>query len=252
MLHHTRQGAGPALVLQHGFLGGGGYWAPQLPTLCRHFEVLTTDMPGFAGSAAEPVPQTMAGFAAALAGLLDALDLARVSLVGHSMGGMLALQFALDHPERLDRLVLYGTACSGRLPKRFETMEQTVERLREQGAEACAERIVPTWFVDGERAPHFPMCRAAGRGAATEGAIRAIQAIDAWDVSARLGEVHVPTLVLCGDRDRSTAPDQSMRLYEGIAGAQLAIVPGCAHNVHLERPELFNALLTTFLTALRP
>ena len=108
--------------------------------------------------------------------------------------------------------------------------------------------IVPTWFVAGEAAPYFAMCRDAGRGLSTEAAIRALRAMAEWDVSERLGEVSVPALVICGDRDRSTAPDQSWRLWEGIPDSRLCIVPGCAHNVHLERPELFSDIVLDFLT----
>ena len=108
---------------------------------------------------------------------------------------------------------------------------------------------MPTWFVAGEAAPYFAMCRDAGRGLSTESAIRALRALAEWDVRERLGEVSVPALVICGDRDRSTAPDESYRLWEGIPDSRLCIVPGCAHNVHLERPELFSDIVLDFLTA---
>ena len=83
----------------------------------------------------------------------------------------------------------------------------------------------------------------------TETAIRALRALGTWDVCERLGEVSAPTLVICGDSDRSTAPDQSYRLWEGISHSRLCIAPGCAHNVHLERPELFSSVVLDFLTA---
>ena len=78
----------------------------------------------------------------------------------------------------------------------------------------------------GEAAPYLAMCRDAGRGLSTESAIRALRALAEWDVCERLGEVSVPALVICGDRDRSTAPDQSYRLWEGIADSVSASSPG--------------------------
>jgi pimeloyl-ACP methyl ester carboxylesterase len=248
MLSYRRHGNGPSLVLQHGFLGGGGYWIPQLLSFGRHFDVVAPDLPGFAGSRAVEAPESIEGFAAALLGLLDGLGIERTALLGHSMGSMISLQLALDHPQRIERLVLYGSACTGNLPKRFETVEESVARIEQRGIEACADHIVPTWFVAGEAAPFFPMCREAGRGAHAGAAVRALRAMARWDVGERLGELSVPVLVICGDADRSTAPDQSYRLWEGIPDSQLCVVPGCAHNVHLERPELFSQIVLEFLT----
>ena len=248
MLNFQRHGSGPPLVLQHGFHGGAGDWLPLFATFGRHFDVIAPDFPGFAGSAEIEAPDSLTGFADALLGLLDELRIERTALLGHSMGSMVALQIALDHPERIERLVLYGATCTGNLPRRFETFEATIARLERDGVDACADFIAPTWFVAGEAAPYFAMCRDAGRGLRTEAAIRAVRAMAEWDVSERLGEVSAPTLVICGDRDRSTAPDQSWRLWEGIPDSRLCIVPGCAHNVHLERPELYSDIVLDFLT----
>ena len=249
MLNYQRHVSGPPLVLQHGFLGGAGNWLPLFATFGRHFDVIAPDFPGFAGSGGIEAPDSVAGFADALLGLLDEVGIERTALLGHSMGSMVALQIALDHPDRLERLVLYGSTCTGNLRNRFEPFETSIARLEQQGVDACADFIVPTWFVDGEAAPYFAMCREAGRGLGTETAVRALRALGTWEVCERLGEVSVPTLVICGDSDRSTPPDQSYRLWEGISDSRLCIVPGCAHNVHLERPELFSSIVLDFLTA---
>jgi 2-hydroxy-6-oxonona-2,4-dienedioate hydrolase len=102
--------------------------------------------------------------------------------------------------------------------------------------------------MQGNAAPFAAMCREAGRGATTEAAARALRAVVNWDVSNRLSELQMPVLVICGDQDRSTSPDQSYRLWQAIPNAQLCIVPGCAHNVHLERPEWFSSIVLDFLT----
>lgn len=248
MLNHQRHGSGPPLVLQHGFLGGAGDWLPLFATFGRHFDVIAPDFPGFAGSCEIEAPDSVVGFADALLGLLDELGIERTSLLGHSMGSMVALQIALDHPDRLERVVLYGSTCTGNLPDRFEPFEESIARLERLGVDACADFIVPTWFVDGEAAPYFEMCREAGRGLGTETAIRALRALGTWNVCERLSEVSVPTLVICGDLDQSTTPAQSYRLWEAIPHARLCIVPGCAHNVHLERPELYSRIVLDFLT----
>ncbi len=248
MLNHKRCGQGPALVLQHGFLGGSGYFAPQMARFCHSHDVIAADLPGFAGSAAEPTPASIEGLSDALIGLLDELGVERFALLGHSMGGMVALQTALDHPKRIERLVLYGTSANGRLPNRFETFERSIERLRQDGIEATAARIAATWFVEGQRAPFYRLCVEAGRGVTEAAAVACLQAIPTWDVSARLGTLDMPTLVVYGDNDRSYGLDEALDLARGIADARLCILPDCAHNVHLEKPDLFNQVVADFLS----
>lgn len=247
MLHYIRYGAGTPLIMQHGFLGGGGYWVPQFPAFGKGFDIVAPDLPGFAGSGAEPPQDSIEGMANAVVALADKLKLDRFHLIGHSMGGMVAQQIALDHPGRLHKLVLYGTASLGDLPKRFETIAATRARIRQEGIEACAQRIVPTWFVEGKAAPFFDLCYAAGKGVTADAADLAMAALETWNVGARLGELKMPTLVICGDRDKSISLDQAVALAEGIKGSRLCIAPGCAHNVHLERPEFFAHAVREFL-----
>jgi pimeloyl-ACP methyl ester carboxylesterase len=253
MLNFRRAGRGrKVLVLQHGFVGGSGYWAPVMAHLEPYFDIVAPDLPGFAGSSQIPAPDSIEGLAGALLELLDRLGIERFALLGHSMGGSVAQQLALDHPARIERLVLYGTAASGDLPGRFETFEESIRRVEQDGIAATAERIAATWFVHGRAAAFFPLCAEAGRGAALEAAIACLRAIPRFDVRARLGEIDMPTLVIGGDRDRSVALAQLIQLQVGIRGAQLCIAPGCAHNVHLEKPDLFNRVVGDFLLAGEP
>lgn len=248
MLSYRRYGRGPAVVLQHGFLGGGGYWAGVATALARHFEVIVPDLPGFAGSGHLPAPDGIEGFAAALWALLDGLGVERpVSLVGHSMGGMVVQEAALARPDRVDRLVLYGTSATGVFPGRFESFEASLDRLRRAGVEATARHVTATWFREGEASPAFEPCRAAGRGVTLEAALSALAAIPRWDARDRLAGLRVPALVIAGDHDRSATLDVVLDLYRALPAAQLCILPGCAHCAHLERPDLFAPALATFL-----
>lgn len=165
MLTYRRQGRGPALVLQHGFLGGLGVFAPQFDHFSRFYDVIAADLPGFAGSADEPCEGSVPGMSESLVELLDSLGVTSFSILGHSLGGMVALQTALDHGRRVEKLVLYGTSRRGEMPNRHETFEESIARFEAEGVEKAAERIVATWFVDGDRAPYYRLCLEAGRGA---------------------------------------------------------------------------------------
>ncbi len=247
MLNFRRYGSGPTVVLQHGFVGGGGYFAPQAARLSDFFDVICPDLPGFAGSAEVRSEMTTSGLSHALIGLLDELGVDRFSLLGHSMGGGVALQTALDHSPRVQRLVLYGTASTGKMPKRFETVKETLDRIRLDGIQATAERIAATWFVDGARAPMYDFCVAAAGEPNQAAAMKAIENFQKWDVSERLGELEIPVLVICGDRDRSYSLEDTLAMMRRIARSQLCVLPNCAHAAHLEAPEIFTEALTNFL-----
>ena len=252
MLHYRRFGSGRTVVLQHGFAGGSELFAPLSAHLAPNFDVITTDLPGFAGSADEPVPDSIEGLAEALVETIVGLGVDRFALLGHSLGAITALQAALDYPERIDKLILYGGLASGHVPDRFETYEETIARIEAEGIEKAVARLAVRWFVDGGEHPLYAFDVAAGAGLSQESAIRCLRAVSKWDVQEWLAEIHVPTLVICGDSDRATHPDFSVALWHGIANAQLCILPRCGHNAHLEALEIFNPVVARFLSDRAP
>lgn len=246
-LKYSRRGAGPPFVMIHGFLGGSGYWQPQFEHLVSDLDIVAPDLPGFATSGGLAACDSVEGFANAVVGLLDALGIEKFCLLGHSMGSMIAQQIALDFAPRVARLVLYGTAASGNLPERFEPFAESIRRIEEAGIDAAAQRVVASWFVAGQADPGYALCRKAGAGVTQAAAVAALKAIHGWDVRARLHEIRMPTLVINGDRDRSTSPREAFAVFSAIPGAQLCIVPNAAHAVHLEKPAFFNRICGEFI-----
>lgn len=251
MLRYRRSGQGPTLVLQHGFLSGSAYWENQVKAFAPDHDLIMPDLPGFGGSPTDLSATTISAMSERVVALLDHLGVERFSFLGHSMGGMIAQQIALDHGDRLDRLVLYGTSPVGETPGRFETLERSIDRLRKEGIPAAARRIVPTWFVAGTESAEYAAALQLALAADGRGAEQALRAVAAWDSRARTSSITMPTLVMCGDRDRSGPPAIALQLWGRIADADLCIVPHCAHNVHLERPDLFVRLVREFLAPLR-
>lgn len=247
MLNYRRHGKGPALVFQHGYLGGNSLWSPQFPFFSRMFDVIAPDAPGYAGSAGEPVAETIGDMARANFALLDHLGIEDFCLVGHSMGGMIVQEMAAQQGDRIRKLVLYGTACSGAMPRRFETFEETARSLRADGLEAMGRRIGKTWFVAGDAAPNYWLCQNSGNGTTLEAALAGLRAMPAWDGSDKLETFGMPVMVMGGDRDHSYSLDEMVHLYRTIPNARLALLPHCAHNAHLEKPDLFNQILADFL-----
>lgn len=234
-------------MLVHGFLGSSGVWAPVQSILQKSFNVIAVDLPGFAASAGTPVRADIADYSRALVDFLEQLGVERFSLVGWSFGGIVSQQVAISHSRRLERLVLHGTTAVGRLPHRFESWEQTKRRIELEGIAPVTNRTVASWFVDGERHPYFARCLASCQGASPSGALKAIDAISQWNAVSRLGRIETPTLVVVGDRDRSTPLSDSVVLHKGISESSLCVLPRCAHGAHMEKPHLFAAVLRDFL-----
>ena len=247
-LAYTRKGRGEPLVLLHGYLGGSAMWRDQIDFFSNSRDVIAPDLAGFGASAFVQAPDTIAGHAGLLFDLLDSLDVGSFALLGHSMGGMIAQQMAAMAPSQITRLMLYGTGPVGALPGRFETIDQSQQRLLSEGLRLTARRIAATWFIDGEAAPGFAISLQVGTKATMQAALASLIAWQQWSGVAALETLTMPTLVIWGDHDKSYGWRQPESLWRGIRGAHLAVLPGCAHNAHLEKPLLFNAVVEDFLS----
>lgn len=244
-----RAGAGETLVLVHGYLGGSDQWAAQIDHLRHHFDVVAVDLAGYGQARDRAAPTEMAGHARAVLATLDHLGIPRFHLLGHSMGGMVAQEIVHQAPRRVARLVLYGTGPLGSIPGRFETMARSRERLAEDGVERTARRISATWLLAREASPAYGPLAALAAQASAQAAEAGLWAMEGWDGRDRLGGIAQPTLVVWGEHDRSYGWAQVEALWRGIPGASLAVLPACAHALHLERPVLFHALVHEFLAA---
>lgn len=243
----ARAGVGAPLVLVHGYLGGSAQWAAEMRALSPYLDVIAPDLPGFGKSRHLPSPTQVEGHARAVLSCLDRLGVAQFHLLGHSMGGMIAQEMVRLAPQRVERLVLYGTGPLGLLPGRFETMARSRERLAQDGVEATARRISATWLLHREQSPAFAALGELAAQASPQAAEAALWAMEAWDGRAYLGAIAQPTLIVWGDQDRSYQWSQVETLWRGIAGASLAVLPQCSHALHLEYPQRFQSLLLGFL-----
>lgn len=246
---YRRAGSGAPLVLVHGYLGGADQWQDMIAHFAPRFDVIAPDLPGCGGNAGLQGPDRIGDFAQAVLALLDDLDVTEFTLLGHSMGGMIAQEIARLAPGRVARLVLYGTGPLGMMPNRFEPLETSRARLCAEGVEKTITRIGATWFRDGAAGQGFDVVAALGRQASTATALAALDAMAHWDGRAALAGLGMPTLVIWGDGDRSYRWPQVQALWEGLPNARLAVLPGTAHAAHLEKPALFNMLLADFLKA---
>ncbi len=247
-LRYQCLGHGNVLVLQHGFLCGPAYWQQTMAALCDQYQVIVPTLPGFADQATEPAINSIPEFADYLLAVLDHAGVDRFHLLGHSMGGMIAQEVALQAQDRVDRLILFGTGPVGEMPGRFETLQESARKVKAWGHEPMIVNTVATWFMRGELDPHFDSMVATARQASLQAILQGYTAMRKWRSLERLGDIKRPTLIVWGDSDRSYRRDQVNQLQHGISNSRLVIMSGCSHNAHLENPATFHRHVAGFLS----
>lgn len=234
------------VVLLHGLGGDTGMWFYQTPALCRRFSTLAVDLRGHGGSSRPDGEWSIAAMARDVARLLRNLGAEKAHLVGLSMGGAVAQQFALDYPYAVASLVLANTFC-GLANGSQGAVDEALRFIEGNSMQAVATRRITDAFsdaVDPELRDHV-----VGRVARCDKAsyVRAARALGAFSVRDRLGEISTPTLVLVGALDRVTPPALSEEIANRVTGARLVRIAGAGHISNLERPDEFNHALLEFL-----
>jgi 2-succinyl-6-hydroxy-2,4-cyclohexadiene-1-carboxylate synthase len=232
------------LVLLHGFTHTGASWDPVRSELGERYRALAPDIRGH-GSASEREPVTLA----AVLGDIGALTSERFQLAGYSMGGRLALQFAVAYPERVERLVLIGASPGIADPdergRRRHDDERLADELERSSIEAVAARWEATPVLAGQPAEVLAAARADRLRSTPAGLARALRGLGTgalpslWD---RLEQVPMPVALIVGERDdkfRAVAERMRARLPD----ARVEVVAGAGHAVHLERPASVAAVL---------
>ncbi|MFQ5472338.1 MAG: alpha/beta fold hydrolase [Dehalococcoidia bacterium] len=254
-LYYEQHGdAGEHLVFVHGYTGDTSDWLHQVAEFATSHRVLVLDNRGH-GKSEAPSDRGAYGverMTADLAELTDQLGIDRYHLVGHSMGGTIAQELALQSPERLLSLTLHDTSYSFSARKAHPAMTAWIEnrfRIAEtQGMRAVAEMKFPL-----PPPPHMPEERikeTTERLArmSVDAFIGAWQGLAAWEGTAeRAHAIAAPTLVVYGDQDAAPITKGSAKLADMIPNAQLQPIPECGHSPNWERPKLFNDTLATFL-----
>ena len=252
---------GPALTFIHQLGGDLTVWDTLAGHFRHRYSVLRYDVRGHGASA---VSRTAFGFrdlAADLAALLDAQGIEKTHLVGMSMGGMIAQQFALDHAtldatssayahtnSRVRSLTLCDTA-SRTAPEARTAWDERAALVRREGLAALADTTIARWLTAGFRLTHrdtaAQICDVLLRTPA-EGYARACEALRDFDVHERLTQLHVPTLAVAGRHDSGTPPALTEAMAQAIPGARFELLDA-AHLAPVEESHSFAALLETFL-----
>jgi pimeloyl-ACP methyl ester carboxylesterase len=239
----------PPVLLIHGLGGDHQNWLYQIPALCGRYPILSVDLRGHGASSAAASDYAIADMALDLVRLLRVLGIEKVHVVGLSLGGVVAQQFALDFPYATASLLLAGTFCS--IPKEMRAVAaESLRFIEDNTMAAIASQRITAAFSDNVNPTMrgYVIDRIAGNDKAAY--VRAARAAFAFSAADRLGEVQVPTLVVVGEHDRVTPPALSETLASGIADARLARIPEAGHICVMDQPAAFNRVMREFLDAL--
>ena len=167
--------------------------------------------------------------------------------MGHSMGGMIVQEMVNLSGEKVNKLICYATGSIGDIPGRFETIDVSLEKLKENGIEKTSNRISKKWFVDGDKAKYFFLCDNANKATSEEAADNALKALKNWRGLENLKNIKNETLIIWGDKDTAYNFEQVDILNKNIQNSKIEIIKNCSHNVHLEVPEKLNEIVKIFL-----
>ncbi len=254
-LNYEVAGQGEAVVFLHGMTGSTKDWANQASVLSPKYRVVALDMRGHGKSAAPPKEEdySVPIFAEDVCAILRMLDIKKCCLAGHSIGGFIALQFALEHQDMLAALVLVDTSSGqfARDPNYAQIRQKLDELARSQGMEAAFEYDSANNPMRIDRFQKHPELKEITRQkmlmTSVDGYLYASGSIGKWEpVTPRLSEIKVPALIYCGDED-SGFTEATKVLKEGIADSEVVTVKGVGHNPHEEAPDIFNEALLKFL-----
>jgi 3-oxoadipate enol-lactonase len=248
-LHHTFAGPQDAgvVVLSNSLGTTLAMWEPQAAALARDHRVLRYDLRGHGRSPVPEAPYSIADLGSDLLALLDRNGIARASLFGVSLGGMVSMWVAVHAPERVDRLILCSTSAVMGPP---ESWTERAALVRREGTAAVADAVVARWFTRAFAAAQPDVvARIRGQLAATpaEGYAGCCEAIREMDQRPDLPAIAAPTLVIAAEGDPSTPPAHARTIAGLIPGARLEVLDRGAHLVNVEAPDVVNPLVLAHL-----
>lgn len=248
-IRYRVEGDGPWLVLVHGVSNRLETWDGVVQCLGGRWRTLRYDMRGHGASAKPPGPYGIGDFVSDLRGLMDRVGVARAHVAGFSLGGLVAQGLALDHPDRLDRLVLLSTVAG----RNEEERKRVLDRLAivaDGIPGAHFRKSVSRWFTEEfQRAnpdviDSLEQLNKQNDPAAYAAAYRVLATTDLAD---RLHEVTAPTLVMTGEEDQGSNPRMARLIHDRIKGSKLIVLPRLRHSLLVEAPAKVAQAVEDFL-----
>ncbi len=246
--HYRVSGAGAPVILIHGVGADLEMWEPVAARLAPTHRVVRYDMLGHGASAKPPGPYRLDDFVGQLEGFADGIGIDRFTLVGFSMGGLVAQGFALAQRGRIDRLVLLNTVFDRSAAERA-AIAARVREIAEGGYAASIAPALERWFTPAFRTRRPDVVAAMRRRMESNDSAAYAAAYDVFatadrDLAPAIGRIAAPTIVVTGAEDQRSTPSMARAMAERLPRAHLHIVPGQRHMTPLEVPDVVAAVIS--------
>lgn len=234
-LAYERRGTGSPMVLLHGYPLDHQIWDDVTPLLADTFELIIPDLRGFGGSSTVDSFSAMEDYAADIAALLDQLEIQKAAIVGHSMGGYVALAFARLYPDRVTGLGLVSSQVLADPPDRKEGRYKTAAEVADKGIAGVVAAMTPKFTSDARLQE---MAKRVMEGQQPAGYIGALKAMaERVDSTPLLSSINFPVVLVHGDADALIPIDRAREVKSAVPGAHLVEVSGAGHVPMLEDPQ---------------
>ncbi len=251
VVHYEVFGRGRPVLFLHGWLGSWRYWFPTMEVVADNFRTYSFDFWGFGDSRRKNTQESIQNYSDQVIRFLDALGIDRVSIVGHSMGGMVGLKTAINHPDRVLRLATVGAPIDGDslswLLKLTDVpfFAGTFARL------PWLRRSLFRFFLGETNDPAVNEVIDDSVKSSAHTLRRAVSSMWRTDLRPELPRLRVPTLIVHGGRDDIVHPNQ-VDLFDAVSCAEVVLMPSSRHFPFLDESELFNDVLLRFLKQAPP
>jgi 3-oxoadipate enol-lactonase len=250
-IHYEEKGAGYPVVLLHGLTFDRRMWDHQVEGLARSYRAITVDLRGHGLSASPDMEYDLDMMTEDVHQAMRELGIAQAHVVGLSMGGMIGMRLALDHPEAVRSLVLLDTSAEPEPADRAAAYEAMAGALREQGPGIVADGVMSVLFSSGFLLDQPDKAKREKERLLEVNRVGVSNATSAVtrrkDISDRIHKIKVPTLVIVGEVDAATPLETSQVIQAAIPGSRLEIIPSAGHMTPIEKPEEVSQLIVEFL-----
>lgn len=234
-LAYERRGTGTPLVLLHGFPLDHHLWSEVVPLLEDTFDIIVPDLRGFGNSTMIDAPHSIDDYASDIASLLDHLNIQKAAIVGHSMGGYVALAFARLHPERVSGLGLVSSQVLADAPERKEGRYKSAADVDSNGIGSVVEAMAPKFTNDERLQAYARASMERQQPTAYIGALKAMA--ERIDSTSLLSSFHFPVVVIHGDADSLIPIERAREVKAALPQAYLMEIPGVGHMPMMEAKE---------------
>ena len=249
-VNYVEEGTGFPLVLIHGLNGDSTGWAKVMPEFAKHYRTIALDVRGHGGTSKPDIPYSVKQFSEDLFEFFQKLNLSQAHILGLSMGGAIAQQFALDHPERVRSLILVSTFSyiDSYAQRAFLRLRKSLE---EGGYPAFFDEVVRVAFT-----PEYVAANAQGIADLKQKRIqinspvaigRATDALMAFNLKEEISRISLSTLILSGKEDEFTPIHLAEQIHHSIKGSEWKIMGSVGHNLYIEKPAEMVQIVLEFL-----